>query len=337
MQPEIENPSEIQELRLLLQEVIARYYGFNTHIGCTNPSAPNFDYQANSEAPGSYLAPAANYTFGGIFQECTGGNALCGKLMQKNPLTGNYRCPSEFRAVLLLNGEVKEPKVLKSCKNKRKCTLGFIVCRNVQVCSFTPYTETAKYRTYWCAPLAKDINMGYLFGGMYSNDVKHPITHSQSCPARYIPLKLGSHAKVCVSEDYELSQSFSFPFGGFFSCAAGNILTGKNVSEFLNNPSDWPMCCPPGFTQHLAMIEKNCRVNFCVKAGSLLKHNDLDIVLPPFEPKPAVRSNATGLLFTKWIEEGPNAVSASQTSAAHSPKSLTSSFGLLICMAVFLM
>ena len=130
-----------------------------------------------------------------------------------------------------------------------------------------------------------------------------------------------------------LSQSFS-PFGAFFSFVAGNILTGKNVSEFLSNPSDWPMRCPPGFTQHLAMIEKNCPVNFCVKAGSLLKHNDLHIVLPPFEPKPDVRSNATGLLFTKWIEEGSNAVSASQTSAAYSPKSLTSSFGLLIFKAL---
>ena len=98
MQSEIENPSEIQELGLLLQEVIARYYSFNTYTGCTNPGAPSFDYQANSEAPGSCLAPAANYTFGGVFQECTGGNALCDKLMQKNPLTGNYRCPSEFRA-----------------------------------------------------------------------------------------------------------------------------------------------------------------------------------------------------------------------------------------------
>ena len=100
-----------------------------------------------------------------------------------------------------------------------------------------------------------------------------------------------------------LSQSFSFPFGAFFSCVAGNILTCKNVSEFLSNPSDWPMCCPPGFTQHLAMIEKNCPVNFCIKAGSLRKHNDLHIVLPPLEPKPDVRSNATGLLFKNGLRK----------------------------------
>lgn len=338
MQPEIENPSEVHELRMLLQNVIARYYGFNTHIGCTNPDAPNFDYQANSEAPGACLAPAANYTFGGIFQRCTGtgGNKLCGKLMQKNPLTGDYSCPSEFRAVLLLNAEIRESRVLKSCKNKKKCTLGFIACRNVEECTYTPHTEVASYRTYWCAPLQKDINIGYLFGGMYSNDIKHPITRAQTCPARYIPLKFGSHAQVCVSEDYELGQSFSFPFGGFFSCEAGNVLVGKNVSEFLNNPSNWPMRCPPGFTQHLAMIEKACRVNFCVKAGSLLKHNDLDIVLPPFEPKPSVRSNATGLLFTKWSEDGNNnnAVGASQTSAAYSFNSLSSTFGLFIFMTL---
>jgi len=42
------------------------------------------------------------------------------------------------------------------------------------------------------------------------------------------------------------------------------------------------------------MVERDCRVNFCVKAGSLLKPRDLEIVMPPFEPKPAITGNSTG-------------------------------------------
>jgi len=40
-------------------------------------------------------------------------------------------------------------------------------------------------------------------------------------------------------------------------------------------------------------VERDCRVNFCVKAGSLLKPRDLEIVMPPFEPKPAITGNST--------------------------------------------
>ena len=298
MNPNMIDPNDIQELRLLLQDVTARYYGYNTHIGCTDPNAPNFDYQANALAPGSCKTPSANYTFGGIFQQCTSsnGNSLCGELVQKNPLTGSYTCPSDFEAVLLFNGEATKSRVDVSCKNKRKCSV-FIFCKTVTECTHTPITEVARYETYWCVPVRKNLNRGYLFGGLYSNDLKNPITRSQTCPSRYQALKFASHAKVCVSEDYELGQAFSLPFGGFFSCKAGNLLATKNVSEFLDNPSNWPQRCPSGFTQHLAMIEQNCRINFCVKAGSLLKHSDLDIVLPPFEPKPTVRENSTGHLF----------------------------------------
>ena len=300
MQPEIFDPREIQELRLLIQNVIAQYYGFNTHIGCTKPNAPNFDYQANTQTPGSCLEVGANYTFGGVFQKCTstGGNMLCEKLMQKNPLTGDFSCPADFEAILLYNGEMKQPRRDKSCKNKQKCVLGFIKCRNIEECTYTSYTEVASYYTFWCTPSHRDLNRGYLFGGLYSNDIKNAITRSQTCPTHYTVLKFGSHARVCVSEDYELGREFSLPFGGFFSCKAGNYLASNNASSFLNNPSNWPMRCPPGFTQHLAMVESNCRINFCVKAGSLLKHTDLEIVLPPFEPKPAVKSDATGQIYT---------------------------------------
>lgn len=127
--------------------------------------------------------------------------------------------------------------------------------------------------------------------------MNNPITRAKTCPNYYTPMKLGSQARVCLSEDYELGQQFALPFGGFFSCKSGNKLAVDSTSDFLNNPRDWLMKCPDGFTQHLALTDNNCRVNFCTKAGVLQRAVDLEIVLPPFEPRPAMKENSTMDMF----------------------------------------
>lgn len=300
LQAELPNPVDVYELRKLVKGVTARYYAYNTHLGCTDRRAPNFDYQANSLAEGSCKDYSTNFTFGGIFQTCTStGNQLCEDLRGKNPLTGDFTCPPGYRAILLVNGEASKPQTKENCYQRENCAfLGFF-CSSHTECVPYQTTERAKYKTFWCAPsYTRHPNTGYLFGGLYSNDLNNPMTRSQSCPSQYNPLNFGSHAKVCVSDDYELGGPFSLQFGGFFSCIAGNLLSltqkqSRNSSSFLSSQSSWPMQCPPGFTQHLAMVERDCRVNFCVKAGSLLKPRDLEIVMPPFEPKPAITGNST--------------------------------------------
>ena len=295
MLPELEHPADVFEVKKLIQNVISRYYSFNTHLGCTDPNAQNFDYQANAETPGACIEGSTTYKFGGVFQTCTSnGNGICGGVSQKNPLTGGYSCPSGFTSVMLIRGKATKPKTDVVCKKKKKCKLfGWIGCRKVDECNHYRSTERATYTSFWCAPGAGVAKKGYLFGGLYSNDLQNPITRSRTCPTHYIPLKISSHAHVCASEDYELGQQFSLPFGGFFSCSGGNKLAANGTKEFLNNPQNWPRRCPNGFTQHLALIENSCRVNFCVKAGTLLRAQDLDIILPPFEPKPASRGNVT--------------------------------------------
>lgn len=301
MKPEINDPNDIYKLKRLVKYAVSRYYDYNTHIGCTDPKAQNFDYQANDELPGVCKEPSANYTFGGVFQKCrSNGNEICGDLLQKNPLTGGYSCPEGFTALLLHLSLANRHKMKRVCKKKRKCTFLFFNCHDVDDCSFIPSVEMATYQTYWCAPNKKNPpRYGYMFGGIYSNDIQNPITRSRSCPTHFIPLKMGSHATVCVSEDYELGHQFSLPFGGFFGCLGGNMLAANGSSDFLNNPKDWPMRCPGGFTQHLALTEKGCRVNFCVKAGSLLRASDLELVLPPFDPKPLQRQNSTSELYSR--------------------------------------
>ncbi len=156
------------------------------------------------------------------------------------------------------------------------------------------------HQTFWCSPRQTNNRRprtGYLFGGIYSKDMNNPITRAKTCPNHYVSMRLGSNARICLTEDYELGQQFALPFGGFFSCKAGNKLAITNSSNFGSNALSWPMQCPGGFTQHLALTENNCRVNFCVKAGTLLRAVDLDIVLPPFEPRPAQKENATTDLY----------------------------------------
>lgn len=298
MKPEIVHTAEIIELKNLVQDVASRYYAFNTHLGCTDVSAPNFDYQANSPFPGACKASSKNYTFGGVFQTCSyisNSNGMCGSLTQKNPITGAYRCPSGYNSVLLLSGTASRPKTEKNCRLEKKCSFWIFNCRRENKCQYSQKTERVRHQTFWCAPASKKQppRTGYLFGGIYSKDMNNPITRAKTCPNHYTSMKIGTHAHICLSEDYELGQQFSLPFGGFFSCKSGNKLASQNASEFMDNPKGWPMQCPGGFTQHLALTDNNCRVNFCVKAGTLLRATDLDIVLPPFEPRPGLKENST--------------------------------------------
>ena len=302
LKPEVVSAVEVGMLKNLIQSVVNRYYAFNTHLGCTDVNAPNFDYQANSQYPGACQAATRNYTFGGVFQTCSyisNSNGLCSSLVQKNPITGAYSCPSGYEAVLLLSSTAQRPKTDKTCKRVKKCSFFVFNCRKQNKCNYFQTTEKAKHQTFWCAQKKKNQppHTGYLFGGIYSKDMNNPITRAKNCPNHFTSMKIGSHAKICLSEDYELGQKFSLPFGGFFSCKSGNKLAVNNTSDFLNNPRDWLMKCPEGFTQHLALTDNNCRVNFCVKAGVLLRALDLDIVLPPFEPRPALKENSTIELY----------------------------------------
>ena len=304
MKPEVFNPAEVIILKSLIQDVVKKYYDFNTRLGCTDINAPNFDYTANSLYPGACNDSASpSFTLGGVFQSCSyisHANGICRNLMQKNPITGGYSCPSGYNSLLLLEGTASRPNPGKTCKSVRKCAFWIFKCRQKEQCRYFQRTEKARHQTFWCAPAKKKMKTattGYLFGGIFSNEINNPITRSRSCPNHYISMKLGSNAIICLSEDYELGQQFSLPFGGFFSCIGGNKLAAMNASEFLNNPQDWPMRCPMGFTQHLALTDNNCRVNYCVKAGTLLRAMDLDIVLPPFEPLPGFKDNSTTEIF----------------------------------------
>lgn len=178
--------------------------------------SPNFSFQANLD-DGSCESPTNNYTFGGVYQTCqfegSPDGDPCQALLQKNPLTSDYSCSEGYEAVMVHQGRTPQ-----SChRDCHGCWLFFKCCDTH--CGF------ATYSTYWCVAKGQvPANTGFLFGGLYSEVLKNPVTQDHSCPLKFYSLRFGATMHVCVSDDYELGYQESVPFGGFFSCNAGNPL-----------------------------------------------------------------------------------------------------------------
>uniref|UniRef100_A0A8C6HA48 Macrophage-expressed gene 1 protein n=1 Tax=Mus spicilegus TaxID=10103 RepID=A0A8C6HA48_MUSSI len=295
----------VKKLSKTVETAVRHYYTFNTHPGCTNVDSPNFNFQANMDDD-SCDAKVTNFTFGGVYQECTelSGDVLCQNLEQKNLLTGDFSCPPGYTPVHLLSQTHEEGYSRLECK--KKCTLK-IFCKTV--CEDVFRVAKAEFRAYWCVAAGQvPDNSGLLFGGVFTDKTINPMTNAQSCPAGYIPLNLFESLKVCVSLDYELGFKFSVPFGGFFSCIMGNPLVNSDTAKDVRAPS--LKKCPGGFSQHLAVISDGCQVSYCVKAGIFTGGSLLPVRLPPYTKPPLMSQVATNTVIVtnsetarSWIKD----------------------------------
>ncbi|XP_062378627.1 macrophage-expressed gene 1 protein-like [Sardina pilchardus] len=278
------------------------YYDVNTRPGCVDSSSANFNFQANVD-DNSCLGPATNLSFGGIYQTCTpltGGDAaqLCVGQEQMNPDTGAYSCREPYFSTLLQSVVIEEHYSYTECHDDCESFCLFDCCD--RVCNTWALVRKVEVKTYWCATdkFTKP-RSGYLFGGLYSPYVENPLTRSKSCPLYFFPLTfLSNDFKICLSNDYEQASSLSVPFGGFFSCRAGNPL-----AWFEHR-------CPPQFSQHLATIDDGCQILYCVKSGAFTGGQLKPINLPPFTHPELIRKvdNKTMIMVTEgdqvWLRRG---------------------------------
>ena len=299
-------PLTVQMLSGVIYEAIQRYYRVNTRYGCTDPSAKNFNFQANIDHHNCNYS-SDNFTFGGIFQKCTmdpkvNYKDLCTggpHALQKNPLTDDFSCPANYEAVKLQSTIIQVANYV----SHQEChhtwyTLGIgKKCKTV----ISPAYSRAYFDAYWCAarPGAQIPNKtGYLFGGLYTERNSNPVTNTNGCPRFFIPLNMGEDIRVCVSDDYERAYAKSVPFAGFHSCESGNPLAaiGTNASK---SSITWPHECPIGYTQHLVSVVDGCEINYCVQLGSFAPKTLLPPYLPPFhkQPKHKLNSNSSDVMI----------------------------------------
>lgn len=269
---------------------VEAYYEHNTIRGCTKENSPNFCFQANVD-DGSCHPTKTNFSFGGVYQTCenSGIDDNCHEMTQKNPQTGDYSCPTGYEAVLIKSDTKKYSRHSTKC---HRCWLFFHCCHTE-----TQHSKTV-YSAYWCA--ANGVvpeNNGFLFGGLYTDQVENIVTQSKSCPLKFYNLTILNNLHVCVSDDYELGAQFSLPFAGFISCNAGNplalkerfsLLKSNRLNSFMlaQGVASYPKACPYGYSQHLAVIENGCKIEYCVKSGSLSAEGLPKVKRPPFMEEP---------------------------------------------------
>ncbi|KAL8183603.1 UNVERIFIED_CONTAM: hypothetical protein K2H54_046845 [Gekko kuhli] len=301
--PELPGPT-VKQVATVVENAIRLYYAVNTHPGCVKPDSGNFNFQANVD-DGSCQKPNTNFTFGGVFQDCRGVSGrdteeLCLTYRTQNPLTGDYSCPANFSSVLLHREERTTSKPRAECHEEcHSCWLFFSCCESV--CGTRYYASTVQFGAYWCAATGTvPQGSGVLFGGLYSTGQENPVSRTYACPSYFFPLVLFDNLKVCISSDYEMGSRFAVPFGGFFSCQTGNPLAGllKGQSPgilqdffYQDSPTEFPMKCPTGYSQHKAYLSDGCQILYCLQAGTLFGQQLAPIKLPPFLRVPSTNAS----------------------------------------------
>ncbi|KAH9492028.1 Macrophage-expressed protein 1 protein [Bulinus truncatus] len=299
----------VNSLEKIVRDSVEQYYSWNIIPGCTKLGSPNFSYAANFE-DGSCSASLTNLTFGGIYQTCSlSGSFLtqnpCEGLDIVNPKTGSHSCPPSYTPILM-----QSASKIGSYEVESECRSCFII---LDCCHKNYYHAIASYNTYWCAATGPvEPNSGYLFGGLYKPTMDNPVTGTAACPHTFYPIHFLSDMIICLSDDFEQSTALSVPFGGFFSCKAGNPLATrasypsstdakKSLRSYLENQNDasvaYTMGCPEGYSQHLVTVDVGCSINYCVKTGALNAQKLPPIKRPPFMAKPAFFSKDDFVIF----------------------------------------
>ena len=313
--PELPSPT-LRELVDYVYYAVNRYYSVNTHYGCTDPSSPNFEYEANLN-DGSCHEPLTNYSFGGVYQTCQvepglDYQDLCAKGgAQRNPLTGDFSCPTGYTAIELHNGTITGVSKKSICNNVcHHCHLfGWGRCCQCMQATIN-VMSAANYQAYWCVAEGKvESNHGFMFGGIYTTKSINPVSKAMSCPNHFYAVHVGENMEVCVSTEYELGAAYAVPFGGFISCQSGNPLAvSLSMRQSGNLTSvNAPKRCPKLYKRVLATVDEQCEISYCAKIRS--QYSITQPILPPYRSKSILKKNLTQSLVIQgaygefWIKE----------------------------------
>ncbi|XP_069122644.1 macrophage-expressed gene 1 protein-like [Argopecten irradians] len=277
-----ELPSDIiPDLFNQIQHAVELYYKYNMYRGCTDTEKPNFNRNANVD-DGTCTPPSTNFTFGGVYQNCTQNGKLksneCPPYIVKNPLTGDTSCPSGYTSVILDSSNIDKTKTDKECH-----WVWYILFWSHK-CTTTPTPGSVTVTSYWCAATGSVKQFsGYMFGGLYTPHVNNPMTGGSTCPPKYTKLSLRDGLTVCVTQDFDSGSLTSAPFGGFYTCHSGNPLAVET------HQTHWPKSCPTGFSSHLAMISNECEIEYCAQIKNISDKGLPSLRKPPFIAYPRYR------------------------------------------------
>ncbi|XP_025107632.1 macrophage-expressed gene 1 protein-like [Pomacea canaliculata] len=270
--------SILSQVQSSIQQAVETYYDYNVHQGCLLPDSDYFTPSANFD-DGTCKPPTSNFTFGGMYQNCTVwrldiyNQHICYDKTQLNPLTGSLSCPSGYQPVRI--------------QEIGWCNIG-MVSGNCNLCPICYISITTYWCTAWDSAKVVPSNHGYLFGGLYTSSVSNPVTGSPSCPSDFFALRVGytRDLHVCVSADLEFGAKGAVPFAGFVSCLTGNPLAIPG--DRMNSKGDeWPQRCPEGYSMHLATVDLDCQLNYCVLTRAMRGNVTPPLERPPFVPPPA--------------------------------------------------
>ncbi|OWF37402.1 macrophage-expressed gene 1 protein-like [Mizuhopecten yessoensis] len=274
-----------------IYQAVYLYYKFNTYRGCTDANKPNFNRKANVE-DGTCTPPSTNFTFGGVYQTCTQDSVLkpdhCSEYIKKNPLTDDMTCPSGYSSVLLDNSDITKTDTTREChKVWYKLWIG-------QKCTDVPVSGSLHVNSYWCGATGNvQQHSGYMFGGLFTPNVGNPMTGGSTCPPNFYGLPLNDGLTICLTQDFDAGFTYAAPFGGFFTCHTGNPLATSGKTD----PSQWSKSCPRGFSNHLALVSKNCEIEYCAVTRTISDKGLPSLRKPPFMTYPGYRNTEMADIF----------------------------------------
>lgn len=242
-------PYQVQNLRDIFTICIEKHITDNTHIGCMDPYASNYNFKANVHSESACMFNRS-FAFGGVYQMSNNqGYAMV------NEMTQDYTCPNGFTA-----HQVFKSQKLSHSWNTKSCHHCWVVGR---CCHHDSHSESATVTPYMCiASLTNESQYGAAFGGIYTDSQINQVTGRNACPT-------GFH-KALFPLSWDKSRYYAICYAPFDTEAANDgVNFGGMFSTNAPNPDTKNYFCPEGFVRHSLHIQGDTYLYYCTGMNDL--------------------------------------------------------------------